>query len=235
MEQLTAKIRYIFCKEKEDEIDDGKRKPYKSSYQKEQMSVDEALNINQFGFENDTQSDTLNHGGVDKAVCVYPWEYYDYFKTKHHFDLPLCAFGENLTIENLGDSDFCIGDKWRCGEVIFEVSQPRQPCWKISSIIGIKNLTSLLVKEDKSGFYLRVLQAGAITVHDRLELIERSYPKLTIDYINKCAFDAKNNQENIKEILECDKLAKAYFESLSKRYKGKEQGIQDWQEDGYIG
>ena len=78
--QLTAKIRYIFCKAKEDEIDDGKRKPYKSSYQKEQMSVDEALNINQFGFENDTQSDTLNHGGVDKAVCVYPWEYYDYFK-----------------------------------------------------------------------------------------------------------------------------------------------------------
>jgi len=147
--------------------------------------------------------------------------------------LPSCAFGENLTISDLDDSDICIGDKFQCGEVIFEVSQPRQPCWKISSIIGIKNLTSLIVKEHKTGFYFRIIQGGKMNINYKLKLLSRNYSKITIEFINKCAFNAKDNQENIKTILDCDKLALAYKESLGKRYKFKEQGVKDWQEDGY--
>jgi MOSC domain-containing protein YiiM len=233
MQQLKANITYIFTKAKADHIDDSKRQSYKSSYQKQGVDSNEVLKLNQFGFENDTQGDRVNHGGIDKAVCVYPLKYYDFFKTQYNLDLPLCAFGENLTIEDLDDSDFCIGDTWGCGEVIFEVSQPRQPCWKISSMINVKNLTSLLVKENKSGFYLRVIQNGEIHLDDTLELLERKHPNLSIEYINKCAFDAKNNQENIKDILKCDSLAKVYSDSLFKRYKQKEKGLQDWQKDSY--
>jgi MOSC domain-containing protein YiiM len=97
--------------------------------------------------------------------------------------------------------------------------------------LGIKNLTSLLVKEHKTGFYLRVLQTGKITPNDRLELISREYPKFTIEYINKIAFNTKENQENIQELLKCDKLSKRYRSSLEQRYQAKEVGLQVWQRD----
>lgn len=102
----------------------------------------------------DTQSDKIHHGGIDKAVCVYSQKYYPYFREKYDLKLPKCAFGENFTIEDLDDSEVCLGDKFQCGEVIFEVSQPRQPCWKISSVSGIKSLTALIVKNIKQDFIL---------------------------------------------------------------------------------
>mgnify|MGYP000376656178 CR=1 FL=1 len=229
---VTSKIKYIFCG-KEKKIDDGKRKTYTTSYKKTLIPQSEILNVNEYGFVNDTQSDKKHHGGLDKAVCVYSQKYYLFFKKKHNLDLPDCAFGENLTIIDLDDSDICLGDRFKCGEVIFEVSQPRQPCWKISSVLGIKSLTSLVVKDAKTGFYFRVIKNGVLKSSDKLELILREFPKLTIEFINKCSYNAKENQENIKEVLSCNKLAEAYRISLSKRYKNKEQGIQEYQKDSY--
>jgi len=230
--KIKTKINYVFCG-KEDEVNDGKRKPYKTSYKKKLIEDNNQLLVDTLGFMRDNQSDKSHHGGVDKAVCVYSQKYYPFFKEKYGLDLPACAFGENLAIADLDDSEVCLGDKFKCGEVVFEVSQPRQPCWKISSVIGVKNLTSLIVKESKTGFYLRVLKSGQLKATNYLELISRDYPLLTIEHINQCAYNAKNNQENIKNILQCDKLADAYRISLSKRYKEKEQGIQEWQEDTY--
>jgi MOSC domain-containing protein YiiM len=91
----------------------------------------------------------------------------------------------------------------------------------------------MIVKEYKTGFYLRVLQSGNIKPTNKMELISRKYPKLTIEFINKSAFNAKDNQENLKEIIACEKLAVDYKTSLQKRYKEKEIGLQDWQKDDY--
>lgn len=233
MNFIRTDIKHLYCG-KVEEINDGKRKLYPSAYRKKQIAPHKNFFVNNVGFIDDMQGDKVHHGGVDKAVCVYSQKYYDFFKNIHRLELPECAFGENITILDLDDSDVCIGDRFKCGEVIFEVSQPRQPCWKISSVIGIKNLTSLVVKEYKTGFYLRVIQEGFISTDDTLELISRNYPEFTIEFVNQCAFNAKENQENIKEILACEKLAKAYYESLSNRYKFKEHGIQNWQEDEYL-
>lgn len=233
MTAVGTKIKQIYCG-KVEMIDDGKRETYPSAYSKEKVDPYKTLVITKTGFTDDQQADRENHGGEDKAVCVYTQKYYDFFKQIYDLELPECAFGENLTVLDLDDSEVCIGDRFQCGEVIFEVSQPRQPCWKISSIIGVKRLTALVVKEHKTGFYLRVIQEGCISADDTLELISREYPKFTIEFVNQCAFNAKENQENIKEILACDKLAKDYHESLSKRYQFKEQGIQEWQQDEYV-
>lgn len=218
MHPIITQIQNIYCG-KEEEIRDSKRKPYRSSYRKKAVNSDQSLTINSLGFIEDTQSDKENHGGTDKAICVYSQKYYDFFQEVHQIALPHCAFGENLTVLDLDDSDFCIGDRFQCGELIVEVSQPRQPCWKISSITGIKNLTSLIVQEYKTGFYFRVIQEGFLSSQDTLRLIARDYPKLTIEFVNRCAFNAKENQEDIKEILACPKLSDAYRDSLSKRYK----------------
>jgi MOSC domain-containing protein YiiM len=227
-----SKITHMFCGQ-ETQIDDGKRTPYKTAYKKMLMKEDQTLIVNELGFTNDTQSAKSHHGGVDKAVCVYSHKYYSFFKDTYDLNLPLCAFGENFMLNDFDDSQVCLGDIFQCGEALFEVSQPRQPCWKISSVLGIKNLTALVVKEHKTGFYFRVLQGGKIKTSDVLELVKREYPTLTIEHINQCAYNAKENQENIKHILQCDKLATAYRTSLSKRYKNKEYGIQEWQEDNY--
>jgi len=229
---MKIQIKNIYCGSKQI-INDGTRKEYQSSYKKQNLNKEKYV-INKFGFKDDTQSDKSHHGGVDKAICIYSQKYYNFFKLKYNIDLQPCAFGENFTIEDFDDSDICLGDRFQCDEVILEVSQPRQPCWKISSILGIKNLTSLVVKESKTGFYFRVIKDGLISENSELVLSSRQYPKLTIEHINKCAFDAQNNQENIKEILDCEKLADAYRVSLNKRYKDKQQGIQEWQGDNYM-
>lgn len=230
--KMKIEIKYIYCGQAK-QINDGKREEYTSSYKKEALNQSSyALDAN--GFKLDTQSDIESHGGKDKAVCVYSLESYKYLEEKYNIKLPACTFGENFSIVGADDSQVCIGDQFSCGEVIFEVSQPRQPCWKISSITGIKKLTALIVKEYKSGFYLRVLQGGSIQPSDIMELLSREYPKLTIEFVNKSAYNAKKNQENLKEIIACKKLASVYRTDLKKRYKDKEIGLQEWQRDDYI-
>ncbi|MDQ7061762.1 MAG: MOSC domain-containing protein [Sulfurimonas sp.] len=224
---MNISVKDIFCG-KDKKITNTKRKEFNSSYQKKSLN-NASYSITELGFTLDDQSDKENHGGVDKAICAYSFDYYKYLEETYTLVLPTCAFGENLSLLSITDGEICLGDRFTYGEVILEVSQPRQPCWKISTIIGIKNLTAIVVKEFKTGFYFRVIKGGEVTPKDSLELLWRVYPKFTIEYINKIAFNAKDNQENIKEVLKCPKLADAYKLSLQRRYKNKEFGLQDWQ------
>ena len=80
--KIKSRIRNIFCG-KEQEIDDGKRNSYKTSYKKTLVSKNEILIVNEFGFKMDTQSDKIHHGGIDKAVCIYPLKYYTYSTFAH--------------------------------------------------------------------------------------------------------------------------------------------------------
>jgi len=158
-----------------------------------------------------------NHGGENQAVCVYPQSSYDFFKEKHDFELPPCAFGENITILEASDRDICIGDQFSCGEVIFEVSQPRGPCWKISEVLGIKQLTSLVVGEVKTGFYFRVLQEGQMDKTSTLKQLVRKHEKFTIEYVAHCYLNPKENQENIKEIILCPELSDRFRTNFEKK------------------
>lgn len=221
------KIKDIYAG-KEEELQ-KKNRTYKTSYRKK--SIQEAQYVNSLGLEEDNQSDKEVHGGVDRAICVFTQGAYDFFKEKHNIELPTCALGENITLLECNDSDVCVGDVYSCGEAVFEVTQPRQPCWIISSILGIKKLTALIVKEGKSGFYLRVIKEGKISKDDEFKLLERKYEKLNIEYLNKCYYNAKDNQEQIKEILECKELSDSYRVDLQKRYKNKEFGLESYQED----
>ena len=224
------KIDAIFAG-KQEAIVDKKGQKYISSYKKK--SLNKKVFVNYLGLENDTQGDSSHHGGVDKAICVYTQKAYDFLKETHDIKLPACAFGENLILADVDDGDFCIGDIYRCGEIIFEVSQPRPPCWRISSVMGIKNLTSLVVKEAKTGFYMRVLKEGILDINNPLELLSRPNKGITIELLSKCSFDAKNNQENIRKILSCSGLAAAFRTTLVRRLKNQDSGLQDWQKDEF--
>ena len=190
-------------------------KQFQTSYRKK--SIKGMVHVTKLGFEHDTQTDMKNHGGANQAVCVYPQSSYEYFKDTHDFDLPACAFGENITIQEVSDRDICIGDQFSCGEVIFEVSQPRGPCWKISEVLGIKKLTSLVVGEIKTGFYLRVLKEGQMDKNSTLKLIKREHKKFTIEYVADCYLNPKKNQENIKEIILCPELSDRFRDNFKKK------------------
>lgn len=222
-------IKHIFVGQKQS-IVNKKGKTYLSSYHKQCTS--EELSVNVTGFDKDTQSDKEHHGGIDKAVCVYTQDSYDFFKKQYDLDLPLCALGENIALY-ASDEDICLGDVFQCGEVIFEVCQPRQPCWKISDILGIKNFTSLVTKEHKTGFYLRVLQEGKMSCNDEFHLIKSASKRFSIAFINQCYFNAKTHQSQIKAILKNNALANAYRKSLLRRLDNSSVGIEPFQEDKY--
>jgi len=225
----TIRIENIFTGKKQN-IRDIREKQYISSYKKERIGDD--VLVRYLGLEHDTQTDVVHHGGAHKAVCVYTKKNYDFFKNKHDLDLPMCAFGENITLLDIDDSEVCLGDQYRCGTAVFEVSQPREPCWKISSILGIKKMTSLVVKEFKTGFYLRVLEEGSLNRNNHFKLISRVHPELTIESINQIYFNS--NQEEIGQVLKCKELGPAYRLSLEKRLKSKLKCQHDWQADDYI-
>ena len=225
----SLSIENIFAGKIKD-IKDTKGKKYQSSYKKEPIT--EEVFVTFLGLKNDTQTDKGHHGGFDKAICVYSKKNYAYFKKTYNIDLPLCAFGENITLSNTDDKDICLGDQYSNGSLIVEVSQPRQPCWKISSILNIKKLTSLVVKEAKTGFYFRVIKEGYLYQDKPLELILRPHKDINIEFINQAPLT--RNEKDIECILECKVLAGAFRIFLEKKIKNKKNIVlEKWQEEGY--
>ncbi len=188
-----------------------------SSYKKQKQIED--VFVNSLGLENDNQSNREFHGGAEQALCVFCQNEYEYLKKTYGFSLQECSFGENITLLNVSDKDFCIGDIFKCGEAIFQISLPRSPCYKIDMVLGTKNLCAKMIKDYKSGFYLRVLKEGFINKDFGFELMDRKNPKYTILFVNECFANPKQNQQNIKELLECEELGAKFKKTLEKKLR----------------
>ena len=132
------------------------------------------------GFEYDRVSDRSVHGGPDKAICCYSHEHYPFWEERLGHDMPIPSFGENLTTEGLLETDVCIGDTYRIGTATVQVSQPRQPCAKLAGKHNEPRIIPWIWEEGYSGFYLRVLETGAIATGDAVKLIARPHSDLTI-------------------------------------------------------
>lgn len=113
--------------------------------------------------EGDGQADLVHHGGLNKAICVYSAEHYPFWHHElNHLDMQHGAFGENFTLVGLTEDDVSIGDIWKVGEALVEVSQPRQPCWKLARRWKMKHLPLRVQQTGRTGWYLRVLREGFI-------------------------------------------------------------------------
>lgn len=129
----------------------------------------------------DEQADLRVHGGPDKAVNLYPVEHLRAWAVELGLDeMPGGSFGENLTTTGLLEADVCIGDIFRAGEVLLQVSQPRGPCWKLACRWNLPDLAIRADQTGRTGWYFRVLQEGHLQSGDRLELAERPNPVWTI-------------------------------------------------------
>jgi MOSC domain-containing protein YiiM len=135
------------------------------------------VEINRLGVAGDEQADLSVHGGIEKAIYVYPIEHYAFWnellsrETKKSVNLPLGAFGENFTIEGLLETEIFIGDQMQIGELQFTVVKLREPCFKFNAKMRYKGAAKAMLQSGFSGWYLRVDQPGALAAGVDIHLL----------------------------------------------------------------
>jgi MOSC domain-containing protein YiiM len=192
---------------------DGKSRDWTTAFFK--TSVVGEVRVGQLGIAGDQQADLRNHGGLDKAVLAYSADHYPFWRERLSLpDLPHGGFGENLTITGSEESTVCIGDRWQAGGVLFEVSQPRQPCWKMARRWQIVDLPKQVIHNGRSGWYLRVLEAGALAAGTPLELVSRPRPTWTIARANQLLYHEPDQVAALEELANVPELSRAWREEL---------------------
>lgn len=207
-------------------LPDNKREEIVSAIKKNPIA---SSYLTKTGFKDDSQGDLLHHGGENKALFLFCASTYErinfYYENK--FDMDTSAFfGENLILSKVSEEDICVGDVLKIGQARVQITQPRQPCWKLSANTNEKNMTNFIFNSGLTGFYAKVLEEGIISQHDEVILEKRSHPNLTIKELNKIIVDPQSNEKLTTEALVCDDLGRAFFNSLKKRYELKENDDQ---------
>jgi MOSC domain-containing protein YiiM len=174
-----------------------------------------AVDIGPLGLAGDEQADLTVHGGPDKALHHYPRDHYAFWKTivpEHpKLDTP-GSFGENISTSGLIETDVCIGDRFRLGDALVEVSQGRQPCWKQGHVMEWTQLVALMVKHRRTGWYYRVLEPGRVTAGDRLALVERPFPQWDVRRVFALVIggEGKGEPEALAELAALPVLAREW-------------------------
>ena len=170
------------------------------------------------GLDGDGQADLRNHGGIDKAVLAYSADHYVKWRRELRMPkMPYGAFGENLTIAGLSEESVHIGDIFGIGEARFEVSQPRQPCWKLARRWRMHELPGLVIRNGRSGWYLRVLEPGRIDTQMPVTLIERPNPEWSVARANQVLHHRAKDAALTLELAGVPGLADSWVEGLRER------------------
>jgi MOSC domain-containing protein YiiM len=152
--------------------------------------------------DGDRQADRVNHGGAEKAVCVYPFDHYSYWKSQLGRDLKPGAFSENLTVSGAIETEVCVGDVFRIGEAIVQVSQPRMPCTKLAGKHAAKMVPKLMANTGYTGFYMRVLSEGLVAAGDRFDLARAHPERITIAEVNSIIYEKSYDIVLIEQLAE---------------------------------
>lgn len=152
--------------------------------------------------EGDGQADTENHGGIYKAVYAYPIEHYDFWKQElGRNDFPFGQFGENLTVQGMLEQTTHIGDVFRIGDAMVEVTQPRAPCFKLGLRMGLPEFPKRFHASGRTGYYLRVLQEGEVGAGDTIDRITIGEGRLSVWMVNHLRYFDQGNLEDAREVL----------------------------------
>ena len=172
--------------------------------------------VRNLNVEGDQQSDLTVHGGVDKAVYVYPSEHYVFWRDQlPNHDLSWGAFGENFTTQGpLDDSVVHIGDRFRIGSAEFIVTQPRMPCFKLGIRFGRADMVKRFLHSGRNGFYFAVAKEGEVAAGDSIELIAHDENGVTIaDIVELYTADSAKQEllQRVSELASLPESWRAYF------------------------
>ena len=170
--------------------------------------------------DGDGQGDLRGHGGEQRAIMVYQLDSYRYWaKYLGRSDLVAGNFGENLTVEGLADNEVCIGDRFRIGGAVVEVSQPRDTCYRVGIRLNHPEIAALLVAHHRPGFYFRVIQEGEIGAGDRIEKLSDGPERMTVAEIDALLYSAEHPLEALRRAVR--------IPALSKDWQGSMQALLD--------
>ncbi len=157
--------------------------------------------------DGDGQGDLRGHGGVNRAVLVYQLESYRHWQRElGRPEFPLGQFGENFTVDGLPDREVCIGDRYRIGRALFEVSQPRATCYRVGLRMDEPRMAALLVSHRRPGFYLRVLEEGDVGAGDEIVKVADGPERMTVAEIDALLYLPGHRREDLERALRIPRL-----------------------------
>ncbi len=163
------------------------------------------------GFEGDQVADRRNHGGLEKATYLYPWEHYAYWRERlGRDDLEPGQFGENLTTVGLDERSVLIGERFQIGEAVIEACQARIPCFKLELRMERPGMVEEFLKAERPGIYFRVLHPGRVATNDAIESIHRPDGAATVWEANHTLHFDRVNLRAVRRVLASDGLASGW-------------------------
>jgi MOSC domain-containing protein YiiM len=166
----------------------------------------------------DRQASSKTHGGPEKAVCVFPWEHYSYWKNE--FELPELmygAFGENFTLQGQLEDQACVGDSVAFGEAILQISQPRPPCWRLARWWQREEFATRMEETGRTGWYCRVIKEGYVEAGAAMELLDRPFPEWSVSVANELIYGDRDCLDRVSALASCPMLSESWREVLLKR------------------
>ncbi len=180
--------------------------------------VNERVMLRALNLDGDGQADLVGHGGTYKAVYVYSIENYDYWKQElGREDFTMGQFGENFTVEEMLDEEINVGDVFRVGGALAEVTQPRVPCSKLGLKMGWSKFPKVFLQSCRVGFYLRVLEEGEVGAGDLIERTKIDPEGMTVREVCHLLYFDQKNLEGAKKALRIQALSPGWRGSFEER------------------
>jgi ferredoxin-NADP reductase/MOSC domain-containing protein YiiM/ferredoxin len=175
--------------------------------------------------DGDGQGDLRGHGGEQRALLVYQLDSYRHWASYlGRSDLVAGNFGENLTVDGLADNEVCIGDRFRIGNAVVEVSQPRDTCYRVGIRLNRPEIAALLVSHHRPGFYFRVIQEGDIGAGDRVEKLSDGPERMTVSEIDALLYSAEHPTEALRRAVRIPALSLDWQGSMQALLTAAEAG-----------
>jgi ferredoxin-NADP reductase/MOSC domain-containing protein YiiM len=188
--------------------------------------------VRRINIDGDDQADRLAHGGEHRAVYVYQIESYRYWERElGRDDFTYGQFGENFTVEGLADDEVCVGDRYRIGAALFEVTQPRVTCYRVGIRMDDPAMPSLLVSHHRPGFYLRVLEEGSVQAGDAIDKVADGPERLTIAQVDALLYLPGKSRDVLERALRVPALSEGWkgsFRELLAKAEGDAPAPPAW-------
>jgi ferredoxin-NADP reductase/MOSC domain-containing protein YiiM/ferredoxin len=171
--------------------------------------------VRRLNLAGDGQGDLAGHGGEHRAVMVYQMEAYRYWEAQlARKDFSFGQFGENFTVDGLADDEVCIGDRYRIGSALFEVTQPRVTCYRLGIRMAEPQMAALLVSHHRPGFYFRVLEEGEVGAGDEITKVADGVERITVAKVDALLYLPNPSHEGLESSLRVPALSPGWKTSL---------------------
>src|SRR5437868_3232136 len=179
------------------------------------LPVQRRIAVRRLNLDGDGQGDLAGHGGEHRAVLVYQMESYRFWQRElGRNDFTYGQFGENFTVDGLSDREVCIGDRYRVGSALFEVTQPRVTCYRIGIRMNEPKMAALLVSHGRPGFYFRVLEEGEVGAGDEIMRVMQGPEGVTVAEVDALLYKPGHPIDRLERALRIPALSPGWRDSF---------------------